>query len=131
MGALDESQFVGRLSILYCSHWRNPQEAWLDHLSSHGVGKGRMSGDTGPRPGEGISSGGLHEDLAEPGTEPKAAAAPVQVFCTEEALSGKEVSPAHPPASSVTLLGMQHFDLWVISNYLLSSLEAEALKIEI
>lgn len=86
-----------------------------------------MPGDTGPRLGEGISSGGLHEDSAEPGTESKAAAAPVQVFCTEEAL----VSPAHPPASSVTLLGMWHFDLWVISNYLLNSLEAEALKIEI
>lgn len=92
-----------------------------------------MLGDTGLRLGEGISPERLHEDLAEPGTESKAAAAPVQVFCAnlEEALSGKEVSLVHPPASSVTLLGMQHFDLWVISNYLLNSLGAEALKIEI
>lgn len=82
----------GRLSILYCSHWRKSQEAWLDHLSSHGGDRG-VTEDMGLGPGEGISSRGLHEDFAEPGTESKAAVAPVQVFRTnlEEVLSGKEI----------------------------------------
>lgn len=50
---------------------RSPELTWSRKVA------GGMPGDTGLRLGEGISPERLHEDLAEPGTESKAAAAPV------------------------------------------------------